>query len=124
MLQSDRDTQPNPNSISSKSPPINAPNFDEVNKESENLIPNSVTMIELFDIQIREIDEALMTYGNNSEVSETPTSTINRVTHPPTQHAILAENQSAHQEGSRATRKKKSQPMIGTNIVEEARRRQ
>ena len=81
-------------------------------------------MIELFDIQIREIDEALMTYRNNSEVSETPTSTINRVTHPPTQHAILAENQSAHQEGSRATRKKKSQPMIGTNIVEEAWRRQ
>ena len=95
-MQSDRDTQPNPNSISSKSPPINAPNFDEVNKELENLIPNSVTMIELFDIQIREIDEALMTYGNNSDVRETPTSAINRVTHPPTQHAILAENQSAH----------------------------
>ena len=84
-------------------------------------------MPKLFDIQIREIDEALMTYGKNSNVRETPTPATNRVTNSPTQHAILAENLSTHQERIRATRKKKThthtQPTTGANTVREAGRR-
>ena len=37
--------------------------------ETENSIPNSVLEADLFDIQIREIDEALKTYGNNAEIN-------------------------------------------------------
>ena len=55
--------------LSSLSSPINAPNAGGVNMETENSIPNSVLEADLFDIQIREIDEALKTYGNNAEIN-------------------------------------------------------
>ena len=63
-------------------------------------------MPELFDIQAREIDEALMTNGQNPNGSEIPKTTTNRVFNSPTQHAISAKNQSTRQAGIRATRKK------------------
>ena len=80
-LHSNLETQLNSYTISTISPPINAPIFEEVNIGAETLTPNSVTTAKLFDIQIREIDEALMKYGNNSELRQTPTSTINEEIH-------------------------------------------
>ena len=38
-------------------PPINAPNNEEVVLESEISIPNSVSVFDLFDLQIRELQE-------------------------------------------------------------------
>ena len=38
-------------------PPINAPNNEEVVLESEISIPNSVSVSDLFDLQIRELQE-------------------------------------------------------------------
>ena len=114
----ERDTQPNSDSITSKSPPINAPIYEEVIKESGNSIPNSIIMLEFFDIQLREIDEALMTNGQNPNGSEIPKTTTNRVVNSPTQHAISAENQSTRQAGIRATRKKKKKKTTtGANQV-------
>ena len=49
--------------IPTESPPIIAPNYEEANKESINSIPISVIMLELIDIQVREINEASMTNG-------------------------------------------------------------
>ena len=49
--------------IPTKSPPIIARNYEEANKESINSIPISVIMLELIDIQVREINEASMTNG-------------------------------------------------------------
>ena len=98
-----RDTQRNSESIMSKSPPINAPIYDEVIKE----FGNSIIMPELFDIQVREIDEALMTNGQNPNGSEIPKTTTNRVVNSPTQHAILAEDERTRKAGITETRKKK-----------------
>ena len=80
-LHSNLETQLNSDTISTISPPINAPIFEEVNIGAEILTPNLVTTAKLFDIQIREIDEALMKYGNNSELRQTPTATINEEIH-------------------------------------------
>ena len=60
-LLSDHATQPNPDLITTKSPPIISPNYEEANKEFGNSIPISVIMPKLIDIQVREINEALMT---------------------------------------------------------------
>ena len=106
-LHSNLETQLNSYTISTISPPINAPIFKEVNIGAETLTPNSVTTAKLFDIQIREIDEALMKYGNNSELRQTPTATINEEIHFQTQQAISVENQGAQQSGTRATQGKK-----------------
>lgn len=106
-LHSNLETQLNSYTISTISPPINAPIFEEVNIGAETLTPNSVTTAKLFDIQIREIDEALMKYGNNSELRQTPTATINEEIHFQTQQAISVENQGAQQSGTRATQGKK-----------------
>ena len=57
----DHTTQPNLDSITTKSPSIIASNYEEANKESGNSIPILVIMPELIDIQVREINEALMT---------------------------------------------------------------
>ena len=57
----DHTTQPNPDSITIKSPPIIASNYEEANKESGNSIPILVIMPELINIEVREINEALMT---------------------------------------------------------------
>nr|POE87198.1 hypothetical protein CFP56_33083 [Quercus suber] len=48
-------------SLSKLSPPINAPNDGGVNMETENSIPISFLEADLFEIQIRESDEALKT---------------------------------------------------------------
>lgn len=106
-LHSNLETQLNSYTISTISPPINAPIFEEVNIGAETLTPNSVTTAKLFDIQIREIDEALMKYGNNSELRQTPTATINEEIHFQTQQAVSVENQGAQQSGTRATQGKK-----------------
>ena len=106
-LHSNLETQLNSYTISTISPPINAPIFEEVNIGAETLTPNSVTTAKLFDIQIREIDEALMKYGNNSESRQTPTATINEEIHFQTQQAVSVENQGAQQSGTRATQGKK-----------------
>ena len=107
VLHSNLETQLNSDTISTISPPINAPIFEEVNIGAETLTPNSVTTAKLFDIQIREIDEALMKYGNNSESRQTPTATINEEIHFQTQQAVSVENQGAQQSGTRATQGKK-----------------
>lgn len=107
VLHSNLETQLNSDTISTISPPINAPIFKEVNIGAETLTPNSVTTTKLFDIQIREIDEALMKYGNNSELRQTPTATINEEIHFQTQQAVSVENQGAQQSGTRATQGKK-----------------
>ena len=57
----DHTTQPNLDSITTKSPPIIASNYEETNKESGNSIPILVIMLELIDIKVREINKALMT---------------------------------------------------------------
>nr|POE85138.1 hypothetical protein CFP56_55364 [Quercus suber] len=64
-------------SLSSLSPPINAPNDGGVNMETENSIPISVLEADLFDIQIRESDEAVKTYGNNAKFKGFQSDVIN-----------------------------------------------
>ena len=83
-LLSDHATQPNLDSITTKSPPIIAPNYEEENKESGNSIPILVIMPELIDIQVREINEALMTNGQNPNGSEIPTTAAIKVFNSPT----------------------------------------
>ena len=83
-LLSDHATQPNLDSITTKSPPIIAPNYEEANKESRNSIPILVIMPELIDIQAKEINEALMTNGQNPNGSEIPTAAAIRVFNSPT----------------------------------------
>ena len=120
-LHFERATQPNLDSITSKSPPINAPNNEEVIKESGNSIPISIIKPELFDFQVREIDEAVMTNGQNPNGSEIPKTTTIMVFNSPTQHAILAEDERTRKAGITETRKKNThththtKPMTGTN---------
>lgn len=102
-LHSNLETQLNSDTISTISPPINALIFKEVNIGDETLTPNLVTTLELFDIQIREIDEALMKYENNSELKQTPIATINEEIRFQTQQAVSVENQGARQSGTRTT---------------------
>ena len=106
-LQLNQEEQQISDSISTLSPPINAPNSKEVNMESRNLILNSVSEAELFDIQIREIDEALKAFGNNSEFKEIPTAVINSQSNSPVKQVISDERERARQVGTRATRGKK-----------------
>ena len=77
-LLSDHATQPNLDSITTKS------YYEEANKESGNSIPISVIMPELIDIQVREINEALMTNGQNPNGSEIPTTAAIKVFNSPT----------------------------------------
>ena len=104
-LHFERATQPNLDSITSKSPLINAPNNEEVIKESGNSIPISVIKPELFNFQVKEIDEAVMTNGQNPNGSEIPKTATIKVFNSPTQNAILAENERTHMARIRATRK-------------------
>nr|POF24769.1 hypothetical protein CFP56_56626 [Quercus suber] len=64
-------------SLSSLSPSFNAPNDGGVNMETENSIPISVLEADLFDIQIRESDEAVKTYGNNAKFKGFQSDVIN-----------------------------------------------
>ena len=102
-LHFERATQPNPDSITSKSPPINAPNNEEVIKESGNSIPILVIKPELFHFQVREIDEAVMTNDQNPNGSEIPKTATIRVFNSPTQHAISAGKERTCKAGIRAT---------------------
>ena len=106
-LQPNQEDQQISNSISTLLPPINAPNSKEVNMESKNLILNSVSKAELFDIQIREIDEALKAFGNNSEFKEIPTAVINSQSNSPVKQVVSDERERARQVGTRAIREKK-----------------
>ena len=90
-------------------------------KESGNSIPILVIKPELFDFQVKEIDEAVMTNGQNPNGSEIPKTATIRVFNLPTQHAISTENERISKARIRVTRKKKkhthTQPMTGTNYV-------
>ena len=66
-LQTEAALIPNGKSISNKSYPNSNQIPRENNINSEILLPKSVSSIELFDIQIKEIDEAIFKFGKHTD---------------------------------------------------------
>nr|POF23019.1 hypothetical protein CFP56_15504 [Quercus suber] len=87
-------------------PPINAPNNEGVTLESEISVPNSVSEADLFDLQIRGIDGALNTYGENDEIKGIKIDVINSHSISPPNQTMFDERERASPVGIRLTRGK------------------
>nr|POF06749.1 hypothetical protein CFP56_50673 [Quercus suber] len=87
-------------------PPINAPNNEGVIFESEFSVPNSVSEVDLFDLQIRGNDEALNMYEENAEIKGIKFDVINSHSISPVNQTVSDERERASQAGSRATQGK------------------
>lgn len=71
--------------------PINAPNNEGVILESKISIPNLASEADLFDLQIRGIDEALNTYGENAEIKGIRIDVINSLSISPANQTVSDE---------------------------------
>ena len=103
MLPQDIDSFPNKDSISNGSSPNLSPINSVVHSKAKTSFPTSATSAELFDIQIREINEDMNTYGQNTGVQVKPISTISENIKQRFQSESLLEGGKSHK-GSKVFR--------------------
>ncbi|KAF3960341.1 hypothetical protein CMV_014936 [Castanea mollissima] len=98
-LQTDAAVIPNGNSISNDSFPNLNSNLMEKNINSGVFLPKTVSSAELFDIQIREIDEALFKFGQHTDEKVNAMEAINVDIIPQTQRGEARKGKEAREAG-------------------------
>ena len=90
---------PNGKSVSNESRPNSNQIPGEENINSEILLPKSISSTELFDIQIREIDEALIKFGKHTDGEINAKAVSNAEITPQNQCDKAKEGSGAHEVG-------------------------
>nr|POF11908.1 hypothetical protein CFP56_13756 [Quercus suber] len=113
-LPQDIDSFPNRDSISNGS----IANLSSINSvvlsTAETSFPTSVTSAELFEIQIREIDEDMIKYGQNTGVMVKPFSAISEKINPRVQSESILEGGKSREGSKQVTREPQAENTRGS----------